>query len=339
MVQHLAHLAARLVGIDLYAVADRVGRKQTYDAGAAHALVLLQLVQHGVGIGKQLGRLLTYDLVFENARILARQLPAEEKRRPVYVGAQHRDVHVLKRLHAQLTGGRRLIVHPVQLLPVGSGMGQTDRLGSRLLAGMLIPGNLVLLVNAGDKGRLEFRVQQALGHPDGARRVRHIDHGFAVVLLYLDRCVGLGGGGTADQQRQLEALTLHLFGHVHHLVERRCDQARQPYDIGSHFTGSLENGLAGDHNPQVDDLVVVALQHNADDVLADVVHVPLHRSEHYLAVAVAALFLGFDVGLQIGHRPLHHPGGFDHLRQKHLARAKQIADHVHAVHQGPFDHV
>ena len=40
----------------------------------------------------------------------------------------------------------------------------------------------------------------------------------------------------------------------------------------------------------------------------------------------------------MGDRLLHHPRRFDHLRQKHLARAEQVADDVHAVHQRAFDH-
>jgi hypothetical protein len=36
---------------------------------------------------------------------------------------------------------------------------------------------------------------------------------------------------------------------------------------------------------------------------------------------------------------LHHAGGFHHLRQEHLARAEQVADDVHAVHQRAFDHL
>ena len=36
---------------------------------------------------------------------------------------------------------------------------------------------------------------------------------------------------------------------------------------------------------------------------------------------------------------LHHARRFHHLRQEHFARAKQIADHVHAVHQGVFYHL
>ncbi len=48
--------------------------------------------------------------------------------------------------------------------------------------------------------------------------------------------------------------------------------------------------------------------------------------------------LKFHVGSQVGHCLLHHARGLHHLRQKHLARAEQVADHAHAGHQGPFDH-
>ena len=39
----------------------------------------------------------------------------------------------------------------------------------------------------------------------------------------------------------------------------------------------------------------------------------------------------------MGHGLLHHARRFHHLGQEHLARAEQIADHVHAVHQRAFD--
>ncbi len=50
-------------------------------------------------------------------------------------------------------------------------------------------------------------------------------------------------------------------------------------------------------------------------------------------------FLLLDVRNQHGDGFLHHARGFHHLRQEHLARAEQIADHVHAVHQRTFDDI
>ena len=52
-----------------------------------------------------------------------------------------------------------------------------------------------------------------------------------------------------------------------------------------------------------------------------------------------ALLLGLHERHQVGHGLLHHPGRLHHLGQEHLARAEQVADHVHAVHQRAFDDV
>ncbi len=96
----------------------------------------------------------------------------------------------------------------------------------------------------------------------------------------------------------------------------------------------------GDHDAEIDDLVVIAGEHDADDVLADVVHVALHRGEQHLAlrllVAGALLFLLHE-GQEIGDRFLHHARAFHDLRQKHFAVAEEIADDAHALHQRAFD--
>ena len=150
------------------------------------------------------------------------------------------------------------------------------------------------------------------------------------------------GRGAADQQRNVEALALHFVSDMHHLIQRRRDQAGQADDVGLVLARGVENFLRRRHHAQIDHLIAVALQHHADDVLADVVHVALHRRHHDAARRVPSPgsgLLGFHEGQQIGDRFFHHAGGFDHLRQKHLARAEQIADHVHARHQRAFDHI
>ena len=84
------------------------------------------------------------------------------------------------------------------------------------------------------------------------------------------------------------------------------------------------------------------MEHDADDVLADVVHVALHRREHDPAGRLPLrepklLLLLLHEGHEIGDGLLHHSGGLHHLRQEHLACAEQIADHAHAGHQRAFD--
>jgi hypothetical protein len=101
----------------------------------------------------------------------------------------------------------------------------------------------------------------------------------------------------------------------------------------------VQDVVAGDHDAEVDDVVAVAAEHDADDVLADVVHVALDRRHQDLALAAqagAALFR-LDVGQQVGDRLLHDARRLDHLRQEHLAGAEQVADVVHAGHQRAFD--
>ncbi len=164
----------------------------------------------------------------------------------------------------------------------------------------------------------------------------------------LHRRVHAAGGGAADQQRQVEAFALHLGRDMAHLVERGRDQSGEPDDVGLLGPGGLQDLGRRHHDAEIDHLVVVALEHDADDVLADVVHVALHGRHHDLAVGAAFGRAARELPLgllllherhQIGDRLLHHARRLDHLRQEHLARAEQVADHVHAVHQWAFDHV
>ena len=153
------------------------------------------------------------------------------------------------------------------------------------------------------------------------------------------------GGRTANQQRQLEPLPLHLPRHVHHLVERRRNQPAQTDDVCPYFARALQNPLRENHHAQVDNLVVVAGQHHAHDVFADVVHVALHRREHNLALRAHHLarrdhlrLLRLHEWRQVRDSLLHHARRLDHLRQKHFARAEQVAHHPHARHQRSFNH-
>ena len=55
---------------------------------------------------------------------------------------------------------------------------------------------------------------------------------------------------------------------------------------------------------------------------------------------VAGLFfLRLDVRQQVRNGLLHHPGRLHDLGQEHLARAEEITDDVHAVHQRALDHL
>ncbi len=109
--------------------------------------------------------------------------------------------------------------------------------------------------------------------------------------------------------------------------------------------GGLQDLRRRRHHAEIDDLVIVALEHDADDVLADVVHVALHGRDNDLAMAqlsgrrpLRGLLLLHERH-EIGNRLFHHARRLHHLRQKHLAGAEQIPDDVHAGHQRPLDDV
>jgi len=105
------------------------------------------------------------------------------------------------------------------------------------------------------------------------------------------------------------------------VVAPPINQPRQADDVHALRLGRLEDLRARDHHAEVDDVEVVALQHDADNVLADVVHVALDGRHQHLPLGPLVgdpfLFL-FDVGNQVGDGALHHARRLHHLRQEHL---------------------
>ncbi len=128
-----------------------------------------------------------------------------------------------------------------------------------------------------------------------------------------------------------------------HLLERRRDQAGQPDDVGADLARRGQDLRGRDHHPQVDDLVVVAAQDYADDVLADVVDVSLDRRHDYPALRprrpAACRLLGLDERHQLRDSGLHDPRALDDLREEHLAGPEEVADALHPGHERPLDHV
>ena len=204
---------------------------------------------------------------------------------------------------------------------------------------MLDTHGFVLFTRTGDKVIALGVREQRSHHANGTRGVLHVHRRAAVVLLNFHRGVRFRGGRAANQQRNSEALTLHLFRHVDHFVQRRGNQPGKTNQIGIHFTCRSEDFLRWHHHAKIDDFVVVTLQHHTDNVFADIVHIALHGRDDHFAVAGAFLFAGLNVRFEVRHRLLHHAGGFHHLRQEHFALAEQIANDVHAVHQRSFNNL
>ena len=83
---------------------------------------------------------------------------------------------------------------------------------------------------------------------------------------------------------------------------------------------------------EVDDREAGALQHHADEVLADVVQVALDGADH--DGAHAGLLAGRHVRAQEVEAGLHHPGAEQHLGDEDLGLAHALAHHLHAGQQG-----
>ena len=152
--------------------------------------------------------------------------------------------------------------------------------------------------------------------------------------------MNLGCGRAADQQGDGKALPLHLGGNMYHLVQRRCDQTRQPDHIDIFTLCRFKDFRRWHHDAKVNDFVVVAGQHNANDVFTDIMHIALHCCHEDLTCGLLfAVFFGLDVRRQNSDGLFHHAGGFHHLGEEHFTRPKEITEHVHTVHQWPLNHV
>ena len=133
---------------------------------------------------------------------------------------------------------------------------------------------------------------------------------------------------------------MHFLRNRHHFIERGGDKPGKADHIRLILVCGLKNVLPGDHHAKINDLKAIALHDHADDILADIVHVALDRRHDDLALTLGVLILfRLDIGEKMRDGLLHHARGFDDLRQEHLARPEQIANHVHAVHQRTLDHM
>ena len=342
------HLGARVVGVDLdVVVVDGVGRQEHHDAVSGEPAVVDDLLQHGLAVGEDLAGLFTHHGVIEDVRELAGQVPGLEERAPVDVFGQLGQILVLEGSAANELGPGRHVGAPVGLLAVGPGIGQRNEVGAFLLA-VQVAHAIVFAVQVGQEAFALLFGHQGLGHGHGTRGVGHVDDRTGVVGRDLDGGVHTRRGGTTDQQRNLAGaevfVTLHLAGHEGHFFQRRGDEAGQADEVGTGLAGLFEDLGAGHHHAHVDDLEVVAFEHDGDDVLTDVVHVPLDGGDddlsaraHVATGCSQSSFLGLDEGQQVSHGLFHDAGGLDHLRQEHLAFTEQVTDDVHAGHQRTFD--
>ena len=323
---------------EIVAVAIR-GEKAVHGARGERA-VGDELVEHRICIGENFARLLAVFFVVEDLGIHATQFPGVEKRRPVNERAQLGEREIFQHAHAGKLRLRRIAELKLwRLQPCFLDAHELCRAARVLLSERLLIHGILR-----DEIRPAIRAQERTHDRHGARSIEHMHDRAVVVRRDFHRRVRARSRRAADEQRLLEGTAFHFLRDVRHLVERWRDESAEADDVRADLDGFVQNFVARDHHAHVHDLVVVTRQHDADDVLADVMHVAFHGREQHLALRLHDLaarghreLFGLHVRLQPRDGFLHHARGLHDLRQKHFPRAEQIADDAHAVHERAFD--
>ena len=348
VVQRGHHLGTGLVGVDLDIFdtgADRVRRKEPDHPVGGQPLLLDQGIEHRLRVVVELAGSLARHRVVKDVGEATLHLPGVEERLPVDVLAEFGEVVVAELADAKALGRhRRRVAGPLDWRLIRAGLLQRQHRPLVLLRMPFAQGGVILFGRLQQCGTL-LVVEKRRGDRHRSGSVFHPHHRPGTARRYLHRRVRARSSRAPDQQRDLQPLTFHLDGEVDHLVQGRGDQAGEPDDVGVVFFGRVDDLLRGHHHTEIDHFKVVALQHNSDDILADVVDIALDRRHDDRAVGVLGCrgaglrLLRLDVGQQVGDSLLHHPGRLHHLRQEHFPGAEEVTDDIHAIHQRALDHL
>ena len=205
----------------------------------------------------------------------AAELPGMEERRPVHIRNQVGDRNVGKDPAAPEHRFDRFRPAKVGSAAAGDGELEEPRPTAHGTAPFVLLPPAVFVYEGG-----RLRPEQSPNHPRGARGVGHVNDGARTRGGDPEGGVARRSGGAPDQQGQRNPLPFHLGGEAFHLIQGWGDEAGQADQIGALFPGRVENPVGGHHDPQVLHPIAVACEDDADDALADVVDVPLHRGQH-----------------------------------------------------------
>ena len=139
---------------------------------------------------------------------------------------------------------------------------------------------------------------------------------------------------------------------MNHLVERRRDQAAETDDRHVLPFCRFQYLIRGHHHPQIDDIVAIATQYDADDIFSDIMYVALYRGQQYFGGPgsflvdgaggdvrqTAFFFFRFNIRREHRYGFFHDTGALYHLGKEHLATAEKVTYHIHTGHEGTFDH-
>ncbi len=112
------------------------------------------------------------------------------------------------------------------------------------------------------------------------------------------------------------------------VVVRRADSPTTEAPFGF---GRVNEDIGCDIVAEIDDLESGAFEHDADEVLADIVQITLDGADHDLAVR--RHLSSEEQRLQEVDAGVHGPRCKEQLGQEDLVRAEALAHHVHPGHQ------
>ena len=197
---------------------DGVGRPEADHRIGGQPLLGHHALEHGLRVVEQLPRFRADDVVVEDARIFALQLPGLEEGRPVDVGHELGQLVALEGARADQLGNGRRVARPVDLeAVVARGLQRQARLLGLALEVGIADLDVVRAHALAVAWAIGLR-HQARHHADGPAGVRDVD-GLAAHIVGRDLHRGMhaAGGGAADQQRHtgspsrsISAATWHI---------------------------------------------------------------------------------------------------------------------------------
>ena len=208
------------------------------------------------------------------------------------------------------------------------------RRGQRL-AHRLAPARPALGGGGGDKRR-KTAIHHLVHQMQPVERIARISHLPALIggdAILLDKIAGQRR--PAQHHRRGKPQPAHLQQILAHHGGGFDQQPRHPDRIRLVRLNRRQKIRQRHLDAQIDHPVAIVGEDDIDQILADVMHIALHRAEHH-----RALLLPLDPlheRLQQRHRSLHRLGRSQHKRQLHLARAKQLAHRLHPVEQDIVD--
>ena len=232
---------------DVVAV-DAVGRPEADDRVRRQPPVADEPVEERQRVAVEVARRGPEPRVVEDRRVGAAHLPGREERRPVDEVDEFGERVVVERPRPEEGRAGRGHGGPVDRHVVGARLGDGQPLLLRPRSGSLAPDRLVLVADPGHERVAPVGLDECAGDADRPRGVDDVDDRPRVGRRDLDRGVGPRRRRAADEQRDGEALALHLGRHVGHLVERRRDEPRQPDQVGIDLDRLLEDPRGRDHH-------------------------------------------------------------------------------------------